>query len=400
VKRRILFVDDEPSVLAGLENLLRTRRDFWDTVFASSGDAALVELQSGDFDVVVSDMVMPGMDGAELLRRVKDRFPGVVRIVIAGQAERDLVLRALPVAHQFLGKPYDARVLGGVIDRACELQSLLANAAVRELVGRVDRLPSVPRAYWELIEALTRSEPDIRTVAGIIEKDAVMCAKILQLVNSAYFGLAFRTVSIEQAVMYLGTDLIKGLALTAHVFASMDGVGPIDGFSLEHTQNRALLTARISKLLLEEPRRADEAFTAGLVHDIGEVVLVMGARQAFAEAVRVARERRQRVHQVEKEIIGMTHAEVGAYLLGLWGLSFPIVEAAAYHHEPRRHEPETFGVLGAVHVADVLVDDLLPEPAGPLERRALDMAYLEAVGVTGEIPSWRAMVEELSRSFA
>jgi DNA-binding NtrC family response regulator len=114
---RILFVDDDQDILAGLRNRLRAQRSRWDMVFVQSGYEALEELELASFDVVVSDMRMPLMDGAELLAQVKDRHPDVARIVLSGDAERDAVQRALPIVHQFLTKPCDGNVLRAAIEQ-------------------------------------------------------------------------------------------------------------------------------------------------------------------------------------------------------------------------------------------------------------------------------------------
>jgi DNA-binding NtrC family response regulator len=148
--KHILFVDDEQQILDGLKDLLRKQRKQWTMVFALGGEAALRELQQQPFDVVVSDMRMPGMDGATLLTRVKELYPSSARIILSGHAERDSIVRALPVAHQFLNKPCDAALLRMVVERACELQRLLQNEKIRCLIGKLDKLPSVPHTYWEL----------------------------------------------------------------------------------------------------------------------------------------------------------------------------------------------------------------------------------------------------------
>jgi CheY-like chemotaxis protein len=115
---RILFVDDEPRVLDGLRRMLRSRRREWSLHFAMSGDEALEQLAELPFDVIVSDMRMPRMDGATLLGIVQESFPSVIRIVLTGHTEPEGRAHALPVAHQFLTKPCDPFTLQAAIDRA------------------------------------------------------------------------------------------------------------------------------------------------------------------------------------------------------------------------------------------------------------------------------------------
>ena len=389
---RVLFVDDEIHVLDGLQNLLRKQRHVWDMVFALDGPSALAELEKTPFNVIVSDMRMPGMDGATLLEKVKDRYPSVARIVLSGHAEQEAVVRALPVAHQFLSKPCDADVLRDVIERTCNLQALLRDDAVRQIVGRLDKLPSVPQSYVELTQATTRANVSLAEIAGIIERDPAMSAKVLQLVNSAYFGLARPTMSIQHAVMCLGVELIKGLALTTPVFAIAQSA-PKAGLSLDHLQKASVLTARLARRIVIDQAQGEGAFTAGVVHDIGKIILALALPDRFAAALRAARESGQPFHAIERDALGVTHAEVGAYLLGAWGLPFPIVEAVAFHHTPRLVTAGARDLVAAVHVAGALIDRAFPEEhVAPSDER-LDTGFLETLGCVTALPSWRQLAK-------
>lgn len=392
-RTRILFVDDETAILEGLQNLLRKERRRWDLVFAPGAQAALAELGKAPFDIVVSDMRMPGMDGAALLFKVKAEYPGTARLVLSGHADRAAVLRALPVAHQFLSKPCDAVVLRAAIERTCDLHRLLENETVRRVVGNVEKLPSVPRTYTALTEAAANADAGIADFARIVESDPAMSAKVLQLVNSAYFGSAHRVVAIQQAVGFLGLELLKGLALTAHVFAAMEARA-VEGFSLEKLQRDSVLTARVAKRFLKDPKLGDEAFTAALVHDIGKIIIAMGLPEEFTKVLREAESTGSPLDVIERNVIGVTHAEVGAYLLGVWGLPFSIVESVAYHHRPSAVTEGPCEVLAAVHVADALVDQACRGRMGGAPEAALDLDFLARTGVMGELNRWRALCDE------
>jgi HD-like signal output (HDOD) protein len=394
--RRVLFVDDEQNVLDGLRNMLRRQRHVWDMVFATGAQAALTELEKAPFDVVVSDMRMPVINGAALLQTVKQKYPSVARIILSGYAEREAIVGALPVAHQFLSKPCDPETLRIVVERACDLQALLTDEAIRSVVGRLDTLPSVPRTYWELRRAVDEPNVSAGDIATIVEKDPAMSVKILQLVNSAYFGLARRMTSVRHAVSYLGIELLKGLALTAHVFATMEGTRIVEGFSLDQLQQKSLLTAQVAKKLPKDPKKGEEAFTAALVHDIGKIVVAVVLPDRFTEIVRTVQATGRSFHTIEKELLGVTHAEIGAYLLGTWGLPFSIVEAVAYHHAPSSMGGlESCDVLAAVHVADALVD-VAGDSGVPITDK-LDMAFLERAGFIANLPAWRALAEQAIR---
>jgi HD-like signal output (HDOD) protein len=295
------------------------------------------------------------------------------------------------VAHQYLSKPCDAEELRSIVERTHRLNELLREEAVRNVVGRLDALPSVPRTYSELVRAVQASHTAIPDLVAIVESDPAMCAKILQLVNSAYFGCGRRIISIAEAVAFLGSETLKALTLTAHVFTTADGL-PIGDLSIEAMQRHALLTARLARKLPSDPRQADEAFTAGLVHDIGKVLIALAHPVESADLVRDARADGRPFHLLERERFGVTHAEAGAYLLGVWGLPWSIVEAVAYHHTPSAITSGPRELVAVVHVADAL-GDALPSSDDDGESH-LDSAFLEQAGFSQRLPAWRALVQE------
>jgi HD-like signal output (HDOD) protein len=393
---RILFVDDEQAVLDGLRNRLRKQRRSWDMVFALGGPAGLEELARAPFDVVVSDMRMPSMDGAALLQAVKEMYPSVARIVLTGHAEREAIERALPVAHQFLSKPCDGEVLKTVIERTCRLRALVNDGNLRKIIGSLERLPSARRTYDELTRVAAKSEARIGDIAKIIERDPAMSAKALQIVNSTYFGLSQQVTSIDRAVSYLGVEVLKGLALTANVFATLKDVAPNDDFSLDRLQRRAFLTARMARRFVSDPQRADEAFTCALVHDVGKIIFTLGTPAKYREVIRRSAREGVAAHIIEREVLGITHAEVGAYLLGMWGLPFSIVDVVAHHHDPVDAHGKDAELLAVVHVADGLADAALdPMARGDLAAH-LDLAFLDGAGFLGQLPRWKALAEECS----
>jgi HD-like signal output (HDOD) protein len=340
-------------------------------------------------------MRMPGMDGADLLQHAKERHPGVARIVLSGHAERVAMVKALAVAHQFLSKPCDADTLRATLERTCALQDLMRQDSVRRLVGQLDRLPSAPRSYWELSKALTRPDVQPRVIASIIERDSAMLVKVLQLVNSPYFGLPRHIVSIEQAVKDLGVDLLRGLTLGAHVFSAMPPVA-VPEFSLEELQQHAQLTARLARSFLGNSGRADEAFAAAMVHDVGQIVLALGMPAQFLEVRREAHATGRPIEEIETDLLGVTHASVGAYLLGMWGLPFSIVEAVAYHHTPSVVKGGTRDVLAALHVSDTYANAARLAELGPETDAKLDLLFIEDAGLTGRLPEWLAIAEQSS----
>lgn len=390
--RRILFVDDEQNVLDGLQNLLRKQRRQWEMVFALGGQAALDELAKAPFDVIVSDIQMPGLDGVALLARVKEKYPSVARIVLSGHAEQKALVRVLPVAHQFLNKPCDADTLRAVIERTCALQTLLSDQAIRSVLGKMNKLPSLPQVYHEFCAAAAKPDVGLADIAEIVEKDSAMSLKVLQLVNSAYFGVAEPITTIRRAVTYVGVEMLKGLSLTAHLFSTT--MGEVEGFSPQSLQQHSLHVARLSKRLLTDRKRAEEAFTASLVHDIGRLVIAAELPARAAEIARTVRTRKCPAFVAEKELLGVTHAEIGAYLAGVWGLPFSIVEAVAYHHTPDQVGEGMPELVATLHIADALVGEASADEAEQLCDSPLDLALVERAGLTAQLPQWRAWATE------
>jgi HD-like signal output (HDOD) protein/CheY-like chemotaxis protein len=359
--RRILFVDDDANVLTGLRNVLRSRRREWDMVFAIGPNEALTKLAEGRFDVVVSDMRMPGMDGATLLATVKQLQPWAVRLILSGQTELDSVMKSVFIAHMFLSKPCDPVALQSVVDRACRLQAILASDELRATAGRVEMLPAAPKTYTALNEALMQDNCSVASVAGIIERDIGLCAKLLQLVNSAFFGLPRRISSLAETVTYLGISTIKNLAFALEAFSNAAQSSGLSESALLALQSHSLLTGQIARNIeARDAKKAEEAFLAGVLHDVG---WLLKAREAPDAAARQPVDR----------------ALLGAYLLGLWGLSHSIIEAVAYHNEPQLLAHSSAELVDVIYVAHHLANEV-----GGLAKSnvQLDLPYLARMGIT------------------
>lgn len=391
---KILFVDDEPGVLNGLRRKLHDKP--WECSFAAGGTAALELLEQEEFDVVVSDLRMPGMDGIELLEHVRHMHPRTARIVLSGYADRDMLLRSTRPAHQFLSKPCDPDDLEGALTRSILLRDLLADTKLQATVASLTSLPSLPSLYVEILEESRSPNGSLQSVGRIIERDIGMSAKILQLVNSAFFGVAQHIDSPAQAAGLLGLEVVKGLVLSVKVFdgfdASLLDAGALEAI-WEHSGTTGLLARTICECEGARSDVTDQANVAGLLHDCGSVLLAAD----LPDGARVARELSQvrglPTWDAERRILGGDHAAVGGFLLGLWSLPFPVVHATAHHHRlPTDCEPG-FSVLAALHAADVFAGDLAPTPDGSTPR-SLDMDYYDRIGLADRVEVWRARCEE------
>lgn len=422
--KKILFVDDDLNVLQGLKRMLRPMRHEWNMEFASSGQEALDILAKYSFDVVVTDMRMPKMDGGKLLAIVMKQYPETVRIVLSGHSDQEMILGSVKFAHQYLMKPCDAEVVKSTIERACSSRDLLKNEALRKIVAGIKNLPSLPDLYNVIIKEMQTPEPSLKKVGDIIAQDVSMSAKILQLVNSAFFGLPQKIVNPQQATIYLGVETLKALVLSIHVFSSFTKNAELLGFSLPEMWKHSLAVGNLAREILVgeqvEERLKEGALVAGLLHDIGKLMLLdipdkYRRIQEFNENNGCGR------LAAEYEVLNTSHAELGAYLLGLWGLPTSIVESVAFHHNPSRLIGSAFDVSGktsdenrgkinstgcsdlksqsksinvkeyttltAVHAADSLINQE-DCSSGTTDFKYIDMRYLRALNLVDKLPEW------------
>jgi len=388
--KRILFVDDEREVLDGLRDALRRYRRVWSMRFALSGVEALAELEIEPADVIVSDIQMAGMDGAVLLGRVRALYPATIRLVLSGYANTQIVARAATVAHRILAKPCSVDELSLVVQRSCALHELTGQAELYRVTAGATTLPSGPGVFMEITRAITDPATGPDDIARIIERDPAMTAKLLQLANSAFFGIGRTVNRIHDAVVYLGTDTIKALTLSAEALGKL---APTDmrGFSIEEFQRHATLVARIAGGILPNGPAQQDAITAALVHDIGQLICIADDRGRWQLLSEEARRRGLPLYQVELETQGITHAATGAYLLSLWGLPDGVVEAVAHHHDPGAVPGAGLDAVAAVHIADALAHEVQQDRPDSLPPAPLDTAFLEALGVGPQLERWRQL---------
>jgi HD-like signal output (HDOD) protein len=394
--KTLLFVDDEPKVLQGLQRQLRPMHKEWDMNFTDGGIKALEFMATHPVDIVVSDMMMPGMDGAQLLIEVVKRHPQTVRIILSGHAEREAVLRLVGPAHQYLSKPCDADELRQAIIGAFALRDLLGNERLKQLTTRIKNLPILPALQNQLTEELRNESPSIERIGEIISRDIGMTAKILQLVNSAFFGLAQPVNNATEAALYLGLNTIRSLALSVGIFSQYDQK-TCKSFSLDalsqHSWMTGVLARRVAQFEQKNSKFLEQCFLAGLLHDIGQLVLAFGLHEEYSAIITKSGKEKLPVWQVEQELLGATHADVGAYLLALWGLPNPIIEAVGLHHQPGKCMAPQFSPTIAVHAADVFAHEFSGiNNEGPAPQ--LDTIHLNNLGFAGRIETWRAGCQE------
>ncbi len=398
-KRSVLFVDDEPEILESLGQCLEPYRQTWQMHFAPGGDEALKILGEQQINLLVTDLQMPGMDGAHLLAESRRRHPETARVVMSGFYDKETALRLVCATHQYLPKPCEPDRLTNTISRIFRLRDLLSSETLQRLVSRIKALPSPPLVYSQLMEELESDEPELEKIGQVISRDPSMSAKILQLVNSAYFGLPREISHPSEATLFLGVDLIRGLVLMAHVFTQFDNA-KMAAFSIDRLMEHSWLTGVVARGLATaeklDTRSCDHAFLAGLLHDIGKLILMANLPQLYQDVLKTVETRRSPLSEVEADLIGTNHGELGAYLLGLWGLPDPVVEAVAFHHRPTECESGHCCVATLVFAASEL-EKIKDSLAGTKALPPAALQELTKAGAESHLERWWELSRRLMK---
>lgn len=392
MSKRLLFVDDEKMVLDGLRRALHGMRQEWDMNFVDNAAAALQALDQGSYDAIVTDMRMPGTDGAQLLEQVTQTHPDVVRIVLSGQSSREAVFRSIAPAHQFLLKPCDPQELVTRLGQAFAMRDLLSNQHLKTLVSRIESIPSLPTLYAELTAVLRQESSSLAQIERIISTDVGMAAKILQLANSAFIGARGRVSSLRQAVNLIGIESVRTLVLSIHVFSRYESNSEVVAY-LPALWEHSVKVASLAQRIATEQRCAkpviEESFAAGLLHDIGKVILFSEMLDKYRPILGADP---GSTVKLEFEQLGCTHAQLGAYLVSIWGLPLPLIQAVAYHHCPAEMVETQFSSVAAVHFADAIASR--NDAAGFNRDTEMDVNYLDRMGLKQREDDWRAFHEE------
>ncbi len=394
MKKQILFVDDEIDVLQGLRRMLRGMRNEWSMSFASSGEEALNLMADVAIDVIVSDLRMPGMDGIELLGKIREKHPDCVRIVLSGQSKMETVMHLLGIAHQYLSKPCDAELLKSTVNRSCTLREAVSNKSIVKIIAKIDTVPSLPSVYTELIAELQSENSSMKKVGDIVSRDVGMTAQILKLANSSYFGLPRHVSSPTDATILLGVETITSLVLSVHTFSQFD-IKKTLGLSIDDVTFHSLEIGRLAnKIAVKEKINKsgrDHALLGGLLHDCGKLVLAANMSDDYISTLEIMNSENIGFTEAENKVFGTTHAEVGGALLGIWGLPDPVVEAVTFHHTPELAIHNDFSPLMAVHVANCLFHK--KNNRNKLnENSNINLDCLTQLKMKNRIPNWQALL--------
>jgi len=392
-KKRILFVDDDRSILDGLRRMLYQMRRQWKMEFVTAASDALKVMEHTHYDVIVSDLRMPGMDGIELLEKVRIKYPDTIRFMLSGYAEQIAQGRAAKCVHQYLSKPSSADYLKKMISRAVDLKGRLKSKEVTKIVSSLRSLPVMPNVYQEVIDVLGKPECSSRQVGKIIARDIGMSSKILQVVNSAFYGRSGNIAEPIHAVVYLGLKTVEALMLTQGIFSKLPDE-TAERFFVSALQEHCVRVGALARAIcLSEEMTEDQAeiaSMAGILHEAGKMILITKFPDEYERAISISRQKQIPLYEVERDIIGVTHAELGGCLLDLWGLPNMMIESATFHHEPWFCSDNEFSIVSAVYAANV-IDHQLCCSRGDGWFENVNSEYLEQLGIAGRWMKWERM---------
>lgn len=393
-KIKFLFVDDDPKVLHGLRRTLNHMRSEWDIAFAENGPKALACLAEQSFDVLVTDLRMPGMDGSQLLKKVREEYPHIIRIALSGQTSQEIFLQAMGPLHQYLSKPCNTEILKETVDRIFAVKKLVKNESLYRVISQLEALPVLSSIKSQLLLELESEDSTIHHLANLISQDIGLSTKILQIANSAYFGVPKQSQSIAQAVIFLGCNMIKYLIVSSQLFSHFSNI-PLSGFSLEKLWHHSITVGQWAKAIAEKENGNPEIITlallTGLVHDIGKLILATYLPEKYQEVIQRQQEDADLAYMVERQIIGITHAEVGAYLLGLWGFHAKIVEAVACHHLSTSPTDTCNEFFPFVYAANYFTQEMDSNTSAENDSVIFQESYLAKPGLTQCLSDWRKL---------
>lgn len=355
-----------------------------------------------DYHVLVIKTESHVRESIELLRKVRQTYPGLGRILITHPLKSFEAGHAAEVAHRCLPLSYSEAALHEAVDRAIRAEQLLTQPRLRDYISSLGHLPSFPAILSDLDEALRSETAGIKEVSEIVQRDPGVSTKILQLVNSAYFGLfSHNFFTLKEAVNLLGLRTIRDLVLTAQLFEAMPQTPQWRGFSFEQLQERSVIVSQLAADICRDAgydrTMQAQARLAGLLQDVGMILLAMGDGAQYHQVMIRAQELNQPLYVVEKMLLGATHAQAGAFLLDRWNLAPEMVHAVLFHHVPAASGDTAFSALTAVHVADSLLPPLFNAMGVNLGGR-LSRDYLTSIGVIDQLPKWEMAAHEVARA--
>ncbi len=392
--RRILVVVDNMMEFHGAARLFQSLPGNFEVHFCRSTAEASAALDQAPVDMVFADLSAGAAASTQFLQAVWARYPNVIRFLMGARIDAEQMIACAMGGHQFLQKPLDVEAIQAVLQRAELMDRLLRDKNTQMMLSLIRSFPPRPKIYYEVMKEVRSPYGSVHAVSELVSKDLAISAKLLQLINSAAYSLSQQITSPQDAVLLLGMQTTASLVLGIESLSTGDRGKPI-AFDLDglwrHSQSVAYLARQIAELVSCDETVAQEAFTAGLLHDIGKLALALNLDAAYQRTLKLAADDRQPAWEVERRLLGASHAEAGAYLLGLWGMPVAVIEAVASHHHSAKDLGRHFGPKTAVHLANAL-ELAKSSLRGDLMDSPLDLGYHPGNGLEPHYDTIRELV--------
>lgn len=391
MNKHLLLIDEDPLILKSLKRSLRKLPSHWKLYYTDNADKALDLLATVPIDIMIGEVRLAGNNGHMLLEAARQIRPQAARIVLTGYTDPNAIFQYIGLAHQLLAKPWDDRVLLETIQRSYLIRGLLTNDHMKAVLNQIDSLPTIPEVYLELVEKLKSENTSLQEITDSVIKDPSLTIKILQIVNSPYYGLPMKVVDPSRAVGLLGVDFLKGIVLASGLFKKYNQ-SSMKFFSVDNLWEHSVYTSSIVKQIAKmegvDRSVADTSAISALLHDVGKIILAVHFPEEGQTIQRLVEENKILWWQAELKVLGTTHAAVSAYLLGLWGMPVPLIQAVLCHHQPVYQPGGGIDSLVLLHTANALVNaQMAGNCLGMLGN--LDYDFISRLKLSDHLARWQ-----------
>jgi HD-like signal output (HDOD) protein len=388
MNRSIYIVDDQPAVLETAVIILRGMNPNWDVTGFNNPLEALEAVKAKPPDLILSDQLMPGMQGSQLLEEIRKCAPSVIRVIMSGYVSLNK-LTLITSAHQYLSKPFEIGKLRDIVQRSFSAQERVASKNLQLLATSLRSIPSLPQVHQSLLAELEDNRSASSAIAHMVEEDPGLSVKVLQLANSPLFGQGYLISNPIDAVMCLGTEMIAAIVLSQSLFRHYERLSSAD-LDLPRVWSHCWEMASLAQYICREkglPRHTGEqAFLAGLLHEAGRFILVDNFPEQFSNACKAARQAKSPLKPRLIEAFQCAPMQLTAYLMELWGMPTDVVMALALQDNPQDEPGNKFTLASAVYVGDQIATRKSPPDDFAVEE--WNSAYLEKIGCQEDVPNW------------